>query len=726
MADENDGELEVSSIVEVSSDEAIPYAAILESHMEIGNRELRPPLEPEVPSTDAEESANEADPEAAISGSPLVDRDIETPEPRERPSLDSEVSSIDAEEPANEADPEAVILAPPTMNMEIETREPLEPEVSSIDPEEPANDAGPEAAFSGSPPPADMELILARMEDNRILASVVLLNRIENSALYNALESTEEEPTEEIVTVELSDSSPSNRTSPLTTPRRKKRKRTVTPKQTEPSAAAKGMSDDEDNGLQCSICLDEWTTSGEHRVVSLRCGHLFGQSCITRWLQSNVGPHRCCATCKTRASVRDFRPIYAKAVRALDTTREEQLKVDLKIERDRVAELHMKLTAVTVQLANQRHLAAQYKVKLDEMSTAGENPVVVLNSTVRPTVYMLNMDKNIEISSEPGCRVMAYAAGPQILLISLKSTQVLFPGYAVRMLRAPDYNAIGTVFVSSQSIRDIAVDAADALFACATMEKTVKIFSIAQRNIKLTITPNTEEAVWSCSFDKERPTCLYLGSVHGAVYVYDIRQPEQCLMQFAVGHAHNDVTAVIRICPVDPTPTIPLGGFLVCKLKSLWFFEYTSMGHVNENRLNLEGPFWSMNYNAVSRFILVTQRITRTGQRTTHVLGTLEQLRGIFSFNVHYKFEGSQVQTTMLRNAQLLTPNGEDTLVASFLEDDRALGTWSTSCGSRPIQKLEMGDTVLDICPVKFMPNQMHVATLCSRRCRIYCLRIAK
>jgi hypothetical protein len=27
----------------------------------------------------------------------------------------------------------------------------------------------------------------------------------------------------------------------------------------------------------CSICLEEWTNSGQHRLVSTQCGHLFGK-----------------------------------------------------------------------------------------------------------------------------------------------------------------------------------------------------------------------------------------------------------------------------------------------------------------------------------------------------------------------------------------------------------------------------------------------------------------
>ena len=35
--------------------------------------------------------------------------------------------------------------------------------------------------------------------------------------------------------------------------------------------------DDDDDGLQCIICSDSWTTTGIHRIVSLKCGHFFGK-----------------------------------------------------------------------------------------------------------------------------------------------------------------------------------------------------------------------------------------------------------------------------------------------------------------------------------------------------------------------------------------------------------------------------------------------------------------
>jgi hypothetical protein len=43
----------------------------------------------------------------------------------------------------------------------------------------------------------------------------------------------------------------------------------------------------------CSICFEPWTNSGIHRLVCLKCGHLFGEGCIDRWVKSNPKCPQC-------------------------------------------------------------------------------------------------------------------------------------------------------------------------------------------------------------------------------------------------------------------------------------------------------------------------------------------------------------------------------------------------------------------------------------------------
>ncbi|GIY10990.1 e3 ubiquitin-protein ligase RFWD3 [Caerostris darwini] len=85
----------------------------------------------------------------------------------------------------------------------------------------------------------------------------------------------------------------------------------------------------EDDGQTCTICFEPWTNSNEHRLVSLRCGHLFGRSCITRWLKGQAR----CPQCNARARKSEIRNIYAKSVKVIDTLERDKALEELQKER---------------------------------------------------------------------------------------------------------------------------------------------------------------------------------------------------------------------------------------------------------------------------------------------------------------------------------------------------------------------------------------------------------
>ncbi|XP_035784237.1 E3 ubiquitin-protein ligase RFWD3-like [Anopheles albimanus] len=501
-----------------------------------------------------------------------------------------------------------------------------------------------------------------------------------------------------------------------------KRRRTATPPPTAESEVVVEVHDEEDATV-CSICLDDWTMSGDHRVVSLKCGHLFGMSCIKRWLQSNPAAQRNCATCKRKATMGDIRPIYAKAIRAIDNTREQQLERSLNALRRSETDLQVKVRLLEAEVEQLRQLSKQQREMLQQFR--GTDPPIekpwphgMLRSNPN---YMLFLEKNIEISREPGCRAMAYAGKHQLLLISQKSGQGLFPGYAVRFLSLVDQagSKIGsTMWVSPRSIRDIAVDASDDLFACATMEPTVKIFSVPLRCGQASITPASDACIWSCAFDKDRAGIVYLGGHRGTVYVYNIRQPTECLQELKSGSTQNDLTAVIKICSLETTPILPHGGILVCKLKSVWLYAHTADQHLEPYLINVEGPFSSMSYSATNGIVMLTIRST-ADRPSVILLAKLEKTGDHYSLNILHRYEGSRVQTAMLRNAQIPV-SATDSLVASYLEDVRKLAVWGTHSGSRRLQQLPLVETIVDICPIVGEPGNLSLAALSDTRCRIY------
>ncbi|XP_034482630.1 RING finger protein PFF0165c-like [Drosophila innubila] len=61
----------------------------------------------------------------------------------------------------------------------------------------------------------------------------------------------------------------------------------------------------EDSNI-CSICLHPWNQTDSHYVVSLKCGHLFGNNCIYNYILAQ----KMCPMCRAFASSDDRRPVY--------------------------------------------------------------------------------------------------------------------------------------------------------------------------------------------------------------------------------------------------------------------------------------------------------------------------------------------------------------------------------------------------------------------------------
>ncbi|XP_062543830.1 E3 ubiquitin-protein ligase RFWD3 [Armigeres subalbatus] len=504
------------------------------------------------------------------------------------------------------------------------------------------------------------------------------------------------------------------------TPISRKRRRTVTPqKPAPPPPTVDPQYDDDDDGTICSICLDSWTLTGEHRLVSLKCGHLFGYMCIKRWLQDNPVQSRSCATCKTKAHLRDIRHLYAKAVKAVDNSEEMRLRHQVEEEKMKVSKLAVELQVASMELELQRTLANELRLKLKDYEQRGE---LRTNASLMGEVasvakglrnYKIALDKTIDLCREPGCRVMAYGSKRHHLLISQKSTQNLFPGYSIKFVDIPTFQHSSVLHISGKMIRDISIDVEDDLFTAATSERCVKLFSFNNRSV-VTFTPS-DANVWSCAFDRERSKFLYLGTQSGAVYVYDIRNSNQFVEEF---RTEGDCSPIINICPVSSSSSIPFGGFLVCKLTSCWFFEYTAAQRVESTRLNVDGPFTAMNYCENTGYIMITTRPSSRHSRARYILASLVKLDSICALHIVHTIFGSSVEPNMVRSAQI-SLDKNNTLVAAYLQDDRQLATWSASKGSDRVQSLPVSDVLWDLCPI-YDSNQVFLAALSDSKCRVY------
>jgi hypothetical protein len=101
------------------------------------------------------------------------------------------------------------------------------------------------------------------------------------------------------------------------------------------------------------------------------------------------------------------------------------------------------------------------------------------------------------------------------------------------------------------------------------------------------------EMVLFGAFDKQNENYLYLGINNGSGYTYDLRSPRYPVDSFS---AIDDKTPIISICSIKNSTLFPMGGFFVCHLKSVWFYEYIDSGSqsFHGTKLNVAGPFISI------------------------------------------------------------------------------------------------------------------------------------
>ncbi|PWA41976.1 zinc finger, RING/FYVE/PHD-type [Artemisia annua] len=90
------------------------------------------------------------------------------------------------------------------------------------------------------------------------------------------------------------------------------------------------------------ICFEGWTSGGEHQMCCLPCGHIYGLSCINKWLQRFRGPGKC-PQCKNLCTLKGVRVLYASRLCAAD----EELHERVRALEAKCADLEQKVAPLT-------------------------------------------------------------------------------------------------------------------------------------------------------------------------------------------------------------------------------------------------------------------------------------------------------------------------------------------------------------------------------------------
>lgn len=128
-------------------------------------------------------------------------------------------------------------------------------------------------------------------------------------------------------------------------------------------------------GEECKICFMPYTSGVTHRIVSLKCGHIFGKSCIEKWMQTVRPAH--CPFCFSACRKPHLRELFITSVSVTDTTREEELIRRFNEERNLRIDAEKRLSMVKAELdiARLERVTPQNEEKKQTFVPHTSNPI---------------------------------------------------------------------------------------------------------------------------------------------------------------------------------------------------------------------------------------------------------------------------------------------------------------------------------------------------------------
>ncbi|XP_051024490.1 E3 ubiquitin-protein ligase RFWD3 [Acomys russatus] len=491
---------------------------------------------------------------------------------------------------------------------------------------------------------------------------------------------------------------------------------------------------DDEEGETCTICLDQWTSAGDHRLSALRCGHLFGYRCISKWLK---GQTRKCPQCNKKAKHSDIVVLYARTLKALDTTEQERLKSDLLNEqvlrkqaeiesarcRLQLQALVDKCNKLNSRVQDLEALVMQHENKAE--TPCGSSQARYKNCLpLSQSQHKYHFHKTFTVSQAGNCRIMAYCDGLSCLVVSQPSPQASFlPGFGVKMLSTANMKSSQYIPMHSKQIRGLAFNSqSKGLLLSASLDSTIKLTSLETNTVVQTY--NTGRPVWSCCWCLDESNYIYAGLANGSILIYDLRNTNAYVQELVPQKARCPLVSLSYL-PRAAVAAFPYGGVLAGTLENASFWELKTDFSHKPHVLSLEpGGFVDFQTESSSRHCLVTYRPDKSHNTIRTVLLEMSYKlddagEPVCSCLPVQTFLGGPTCKLLTKNAIFQSPdNNGSILVCTGDEASNSALLWNAGSGLL-LQNLKTDQPVLDICP--FEANQSSfLATLTEKTVHIY------
>jgi len=500
----------------------------------------------------------------------------------------------------------------------------------------------------------------------------------------------------------------------------RKRKREDEDPPTHGKVQLKSSESEDDDFETCSICFEDWSNAGDHRVASLKCGHLFGHCCIHKWL---AGTGKKCPQCNEPAKQKDVRVLYCKRLKAIDTAERDRALQDLEDERKKRQQAEAQIANLKVSLEIAKSDAARFSKQLEQTkqqrphlpntSTPG---VSSTSSTAAPSTGVFTFRRK-ESLGEGGCRLLEFCRGLNLLVVSRQQHSRLFPGFGVQIIQA-DFTQQKYVPLHTKQIKCLSVNERSHHLLSVSLDKQIKITSLANSNPIASYTSGL--VVWSCCWDIDDENVFYAGLASGVVHVYDLRRRQdhdKPTENFAFA-----IPNVISKTPVVSVQHVPADGdvgkgLLVGHLDGKCVFykdshasadpypansqEDPSTRNWTAHVLPLEGSLTTLSLESTTCSFLASFRPSGKYPRVRHVharLGLATPGTEAVTIKNVKVFEGGSSQKVISKSSLFLHPNSDamSTLVCAGDEEAGATYLWNAVSGRR-MQAIQNTPSVLDV-----------------------------
>uniref|UniRef100_A0A8C3YBI2 RING-type E3 ubiquitin transferase n=1 Tax=Catagonus wagneri TaxID=51154 RepID=A0A8C3YBI2_9CETA len=491
---------------------------------------------------------------------------------------------------------------------------------------------------------------------------------------------------------------------------------------------------DEEEGDTCTICLEQWTNAGDHRLSALRCGHLFGYKCISKWLK---GQTRKCPQCNKKAKHSDIVVLYARNLRALDTSEQELMKSSLQKEqmlREKAelesAKCRLQLQVLTDEctklqkrVQDLEELTVQHRDQISQQSRGSQARFLsCLPSSQSQHKY--HFQKTFTVSPTGNCRIMTYSDSLSCLVVSQPSPQASFlPGFGVKMLSTANMKSSQYIPMHGKQIRGLAFGSrSKGLLLSASLDSTIKLTSLETNTVVQTY--NAGRPVWSCCWCLDENNYIYAGLVNGSILVYDLRNTSYHIQELVPQKARCPLVSLSYI-PRAASAAFPYGGVLAGTLENASFWElkvdFTHWPHV----LPIEsGGCVDFQTESNTRHCLVTYRPDKNHNTLRSVLMEMSYKLNdtgepVCSCHPVQTFLGGPTCKLLTKSAIFQNPENDGSiLVCTGDEASNSALLWDAGSGSL-LQDLQAHQPVLDICPFE-VNHSSYLATLTEKMVHIY------